>query len=63
MANVDKLRKQAKLLIRWHRAGYDSVSGRIRNLPRYRNPTNVEPLAFNWSIQRDTGDHCAEIGV
>jgi hypothetical protein len=44
MANFDNLRKQAKLLVRWHRAGNHSVGGRIRSLPRYRNLTDVETL-------------------
>jgi catechol 2,3-dioxygenase-like lactoylglutathione lyase family enzyme len=50
MANFDNLRKQAKLLVRWHRAGNYSVGGRIRNLPRYRNLTDVEALALKFPL-------------
>src|SRR5260370_32251522 len=49
MANFDNLKKQAKLLVRWHRAGNYSVGGRIRSLPRYRNLTDVEALALKRS--------------
>ena len=50
MLNLDNLRKQAKLLVRWHRAGNYSVGGRIRNLPRYRNLTDVEALALKFPL-------------
>src|SRR5580692_5859762 len=50
MPNFDNLRKQAKLLVRWHRAGNHSVGGRIRNLPRYRNLTDVEALALKFPL-------------
>jgi catechol 2,3-dioxygenase-like lactoylglutathione lyase family enzyme len=50
MLSIDNLRKQAKLLVRWHRAGSHSVGGRIRNLARYRNLTDVEALALNFPL-------------
>jgi catechol 2,3-dioxygenase-like lactoylglutathione lyase family enzyme len=50
MPNFDNLRKQAKLLVRWHRAGNYSVGGRIRSLPRYRNLTDVEALALRFPL-------------
>jgi catechol 2,3-dioxygenase-like lactoylglutathione lyase family enzyme len=50
MLNIDNLKKQAKLLVRWHRAGNHSVGGRIRNLPRYRNLTDVEALALKFPL-------------
>ena len=50
MANFDNLKKQAKLLVRWHRAGNYSVGGRIRMLPRYRNLTDVETLALKFPL-------------
>jgi catechol 2,3-dioxygenase-like lactoylglutathione lyase family enzyme len=50
MANFDNLRKQAKLLVRWHRAGNYSVGERIRLLPRYRNLTDVEALALKFPL-------------
>jgi len=50
MPNFDNLRKQAKLLVRWHRAGNYSVGGRIRKLPRYQNLTDVEALALKFPL-------------
>jgi catechol 2,3-dioxygenase-like lactoylglutathione lyase family enzyme len=50
MPNFDNLRKLAKLLVRWHRAGNYSVGGRIRSLPRYRNLTDVEALALKFPL-------------
>ena len=50
MPNFDNLRKQAKLLVRWHRAGNYSVGGRIRSLSRYRNLTDVEALALKFPL-------------
>jgi catechol 2,3-dioxygenase-like lactoylglutathione lyase family enzyme len=50
MPNFDNLRKQAKLLVRWHRAGNYSVGGRIRSLPCYRNLTDVEALALKFPL-------------
>jgi catechol 2,3-dioxygenase-like lactoylglutathione lyase family enzyme len=50
MLNLDNLKKQAKLLVRWHRAGNYSVGGRIRKLPRYRNLTDVEALALKFPL-------------
>jgi catechol 2,3-dioxygenase-like lactoylglutathione lyase family enzyme len=50
LANFDNRRKQAKLLVRWHRAGNYSVGGRIRNLTRYRNLTDVEALALEFPL-------------
>ena len=50
MSNLDNLKKQAKLLVRWHREGNHSIGGRIRNLPRYRNLTDVEALALKFPL-------------
>ncbi len=50
MANFDDLDKQAQQLVRWHRAGNFSVGGRIRNLPRYQNLTDVEALALKFPL-------------
>ena len=50
MLNLDNLKKQAKLLVRWHREGNYSVGGRIRSLPRYRNLTDVEALALKFPL-------------
>lgn len=48
--NLDNLKKQAKILVRWHREGNYSIGGRIRNLPRYRNLTDVEALALKFPL-------------
>ena len=50
MLNLDNLKKQAKLLVRWHREGNYSVGGRIRSLRRYRNLTDVEALALKFPL-------------
>ena len=48
--NLDNLKKQAKLLVRWHREGNYSVGGRIRQLPRYRELTDVQILALKFPL-------------
>jgi catechol 2,3-dioxygenase-like lactoylglutathione lyase family enzyme len=48
--SFDNLKKQAKLLVRWHRAGNYSAGERIRGLPRYRNLTDVEALALRFPL-------------
>ena len=46
MLNIDHLRKQAKLYLRWHREQYYPVAARIRGvLPRYSGLTDREILA------------------
>lgn len=50
MASFENLKKQAKLLVRWHRAGNYSVGGRIRGLPRYRDLTDAEALALQFPL-------------
>ena len=50
MLNLENLKKQAKLLVRWHREGNYSVGGRIRTLPRYRNLTDVEALGLKFPL-------------
>jgi uncharacterized glyoxalase superfamily protein PhnB len=45
MPNIEHLRKQAKLYLRWHRQQYYPVAARIRAvLPRYRRLTDREIL-------------------
>src|SRR5689334_3352918 len=45
MANIEHLRKQAKLFVRWHRQQYYPVAARIRAvLPRYSRLTDREIL-------------------
>ena len=48
--NLENLKKQAKLLVRWHREGNYSIGGRIRSLPRYRNITDEEALALKFPL-------------
>ncbi|MBZ5637020.1 MAG: VOC family protein [Acidobacteriia bacterium] len=50
MLNLDNLKKQAKLLVKWHREGNYSIGGRIRSLPRYRHLTDVEALALKFPL-------------
>jgi catechol 2,3-dioxygenase-like lactoylglutathione lyase family enzyme len=49
--NLDNLKKQAKLLVRWHREGNYSVGGRIRRLPRYRELTDVQILSLRFPLR------------
>ena len=48
--NLDNLKKQAKLLVRWHRERNYSVGGRIRQLTRYRELTDVQILALKFPL-------------
>ncbi|MEV4260258.1 VOC family protein [Kribbella sp. NPDC049584] len=50
MPTLETYKKQAKQLLRWHRDGNDSVGGRIRQLPRYRELTDRESLALNFKL-------------
>jgi catechol 2,3-dioxygenase-like lactoylglutathione lyase family enzyme len=48
--SLENLKKQAKLLVRWHRERNYSVGGRIRRLPRYRELTDPEALALPFPL-------------
>jgi catechol 2,3-dioxygenase-like lactoylglutathione lyase family enzyme len=48
--NLDNLKKQAKLLVRWHREGNHSVGGRIRQLHRYRELTDQQILSLKFPL-------------
>jgi catechol 2,3-dioxygenase-like lactoylglutathione lyase family enzyme len=50
MSRLDIFRKQAKQLVRWHRAGNYSVAGRIRRLARYAHLTDREALALDFPL-------------
>ena len=50
MDRLDVHRKQAKQLVRWHRAGNHSVGGRIRQLARYAHLTDLEALALDFPL-------------
>ena len=44
MPSIETYRKQAKLLVRWHRERNYSIGGKVRFLERYRNLTDVDVL-------------------
>jgi catechol 2,3-dioxygenase-like lactoylglutathione lyase family enzyme len=48
--SLENLKKQAKLLVRWHREQNYSVGGRIRQLPRYEDLTDTEALALPFRL-------------
>jgi uncharacterized glyoxalase superfamily protein PhnB len=50
MPTIDTYRKQAKLLLRWHREGDYSLGGRVRQLERYRSLTDREVLALKFPL-------------
>ena len=48
---LERFRKQAKLYLRWHRAGYHPVAASIRGaLPRFRSPSDHEILAARFRL-------------
>lgn len=48
--SLENFKKQAKLLVRWHRERNYSVGGRIRQLPRYKELTDSEALALPFPL-------------
>jgi catechol 2,3-dioxygenase-like lactoylglutathione lyase family enzyme len=51
MPSLENLRKQAKLVLRWHRDRYYPVAARIRAvLPRYRHLSDGEVLARSFKL-------------
>ncbi len=51
MPNLENLRKQAKLVLRWHRDRYYPVAAQIRSgLPRFRHMTDPEILAHSFKL-------------
>ena len=50
MPTLETYRKQAKLLLRWHREGDFSIGGRVRQLERYRSLTDREVLARKFTL-------------
>jgi catechol 2,3-dioxygenase-like lactoylglutathione lyase family enzyme len=51
MPNLENLKKQAKLYLRWHRDGYYPVAAQIRAvLPRFRHLTDQAVLAHNFKL-------------
>jgi hypothetical protein len=51
MPNIENLKKQAKLILRWHRDRYYPVAAQIRTvLPRYRELSDSEVLAASFRL-------------
>lgn len=51
MPSLENLKKQAKLVLRWHRTGYHPVAAQIRAvLPRYHGLTDAEILALPFRL-------------
>lgn len=51
MPNLENLKKQAKLYVRWHRDGYYPVAARIRALlPRFQRMRDAEVLASAFKL-------------
>ena len=51
MPNLENLRKQAKLILRWHRDRYYPVAARIRSgLPRFSQMTDPDILAHSFRL-------------
>jgi catechol 2,3-dioxygenase-like lactoylglutathione lyase family enzyme len=50
MPKLETYKKQAKLLVRWHRQGNFSIGGRIRQLARYRALSDREALALKFPL-------------
>jgi hypothetical protein len=51
MPSLENLKKQAKLVLRWHRERYFPVAAQIRTiLPRYSHLTDAEVLAASFKL-------------
>jgi catechol 2,3-dioxygenase-like lactoylglutathione lyase family enzyme len=50
MSALETYRRQAKLLVRWHRQGNHSVAGRIRTLPRHAGLTDRQALDHPFTL-------------
>ncbi len=51
MPNLENLKKQAKLILRWHREGHYPVAAQIRGLlPRFSDMPDSEILAANFKL-------------
>jgi uncharacterized glyoxalase superfamily protein PhnB len=50
MPTLDTYRKQAKLLLRWHREKNYSLGGRVRQLERFRSITDRDVLAMKFTL-------------
>jgi uncharacterized glyoxalase superfamily protein PhnB len=50
MPTIETYRKQAKLLLRWHRKRDYSIGGRIRKLERYQSLMDCDVLALKFTL-------------
>lgn len=50
MPTLETYRKQAKLLLRWHREGDYSTGEKVRRLERYRALTDRQALALKFTL-------------
>ena len=51
MPNLENLKKQAKLILRWHRERHYPVAAQIRGvMPRFRNMSDTEILAASFKL-------------
>jgi catechol 2,3-dioxygenase-like lactoylglutathione lyase family enzyme len=50
MPNLENLRKQAKLILRWHRDRYYPVAAQIRALPRFSQMTDPDILGHSFRL-------------
>ena len=50
MPTLETYRKQAKLLVRWHREGDYSIGGKVRQLERYRTLSDRQVLALKFTL-------------
>ena len=50
MSTIETYRKQAKLLLRWHRERDYSIGGRVRRLERYQSLTDREVLELKFTL-------------
>ena len=64
MPNLENLKKQAKLYLRWHRDRYYPVAARIRVvLPSYRHLSDREVLAHSFQLSDAQRTHRKNGGV
>jgi uncharacterized glyoxalase superfamily protein PhnB len=50
MPTIETYRKQAKLLLRWHREKDYSLGGKVRKLERFQSLTDLEVLALKFTL-------------
>ena len=61
MPNLENLKKQAKLILRWHRECHYPVAAQIRgHLPRFLNMPDSEILAASFKLS-DAGRKTARL--